>query len=497
MELKVRLLKWSAGVPVSMIHLKTAEKMGIHKNDRISIKKFSKKDGEFSTIVDIVEKIVKEDEIGISSEIKEVFDLRDKQKVDVDIAESPVSLSYIRKKVDKKHLSKAEIKEIIKDIVNNSLSDAEVALFVSGMYENKMDFKETISLIEAFVESGEVLSLPGKFIADKHCIGGIPGNRTTPIVVSICASAGLTLPKTSSKAITSAAGTADVIAAVAQTEFSVQELKKIIKKTGAFLVWGGSLELVPADSKIIRVERILKIDPYAQLLASIMSKKIAVGSKYVLIDIPYGKTAKVNKSSALKLKKSFEKLGRYFKMDLRTVLTRGDEPIGNGVGPILELIDVIKVLNPNEKDKSQVPQDLRKKSLFLAGQLLEMTKKAKKGEGFSIAEKILNSGEAFKKFVQIIKAQKGSLKNIKLGKFQKNILASSNGKIDSMDNIKINMLARVAGCPVDNSSGLYLYAHVGDKLKKGDKIMTVYAQSKPRLQEAINYYKREKPILFK
>jgi AMP phosphorylase len=493
MELKVRLLKWSAGVPVAMINLKTAEKMGIHKNDRISIKKTSQKCGEFSSIVDIVEKIVKENEIGISSEIKEVFDLKDKQKVDVDIAESPISLSYIRKKVDKKHLSKAEIKEIINDIVSNSLSDAEIALFVSGMYENKMDFKETISLIEAFVESGEILSLPGKFIADKHCIGGIPGNRTTPIVVSICASAGLTLPKTSSKAITSAAGTADVIEAVAKTEFSVKELKKIIKKTGAFLVWGGSLELVPADSKIIRVERILKIDPYAQLLASIMSKKIAVGSKYVLIDIPYGKTAKVSKSSALKLKKSFEKLGRYFKMNLRTVLTRGDEPIGNGVGPVLELIDVIKVLNPSEKG----PLDLRKKSLFLSGQLLEMTGKAKKGEGFSMAEKILNSGEALKKFSEIIKAQKGSLKNMQIGKFKKDICANSSGKIKSMDNIKINMLARVAGCPVDKSSGLYLYVHVGDKLKKGDKILTIYAHSKPRLHEAVNYYKREKPILFK
>jgi AMP phosphorylase len=493
MELKVRLLKWSAGVPVAMINSKTAEEMGIRKNDRVSIENLSKDDGKFSSIVDIVEKIVREGEIGISSEIKEVLDLRDKQKVDVDIAESPVSLSYIRKKVDKKRLSKAEIREIIKEIVNNSLSDAEVALFVSGMYENKMDFKETISLIEAFVESGEVLSLPGKFIADKHCIGGIPGNRTTPIVVSICASAGLTLPKTSSKAITSAAGTADVIAAIAQTEFSVKELKKIIKKTGAFLVWGGSLELVPADSKIIRVERILKIDPYAQLLASIMSKKIAVGSKYVLIDIPYGKTAKVNKSGALKLKKSFEKLGRYFKMNLRTVLTRGDEPIGNGIGPILELIDVIKVLNPSEES----PRDLKKKSLFLAGQLLEMTGKAKKGKGFSMAEEILKSGEAFKKFSEIIIAQKGSLKDMQLGKFKKDICTNLSGRIKSMDNIKINMLARVAGCPLDKSSGLYLHSHVGDKLKKGDKILTIYAQSKPRLQEAVNYYKREKPVSFK
>jgi AMP phosphorylase len=493
MELKVKLLKWSAGVPVAMINLKTAEKMGIHKNDRISIEKFSKKDGKFSSIVDIVEKIVKAGEIGISSEIKEVFDLYNGQKVDVNIAESPISLSYIRKKIDKKPLSKLEIKEIIKDIVDNSLSDAEVALFVSGMYENKMNFKETVSLIEAFVGSGEVLSLPGKFIVDKHCIGGIPGNRTTPIVVSICASAGLTVPKTSSRAITSAAGTADVIESIAQIEFSIKELKNIIKKTGAFLVWGGSLELVPADSKIIRVERILKIDPYAQLLASIMSKKIAVGSKYVLIDIPYGKTAKVNKSTALKLKKSFEKLGKHFKINLKVVLTKGNEPIGNGIGPILELIDVIKVLNSSE----DCPRDLRRKSLFLSGHLLEMTGKAKKGRGFLMAEEILKSGKAFKKFSEIISAQKGSLKNLQLGKFKKDIFANSNGKICFMDNIKINMLARIAGCPIDSSSGVYLHAHLGNKLKKRDKILTIYTQSKPRLQKAINYYKREKPILVK
>ncbi|MFH1503048.1 MAG: AMP phosphorylase [Candidatus Diapherotrites archaeon] len=494
MELKVRLLKWSAGIPVVMLNLKTAEKMGIHKNDRISIEKLSRKDGEFSSIVDIVEKIIKEDEIGISSEIKELFSLREGQRVDVNIAKSPVSLSYIRKKVDKKKLSKEEIKEIIKDIVNNSLSDPEIALFVSGMYENKMNLKETISLIEAFIESGDVLSLPGKFIVDKHCIGGIPGNRTTPIVVSICAAAGLTVPKTSSKAITSATGTADVIESIAQVEFSIKELKKIIRKTGAFLVWGGSLELVPADSKIIRVERILKIDPYAQLLASIMAKKIAVGSKYLIIDIPYGKTAKVNKKSALKLKKSFERLGKHFKIKLKVVLTKGDQPIGNGIGPILELMDVIKVLNPFETGG---PKDLREKSLFLAGQLLEMTGKTKKGKGFARAEEILDSGKAFKKFVEIIKAQNGSIKHLELGKFKKDILASSSLRVESIDNIKINLLARIAGCPVDKSSGLYLSAHVGNKLKKGSNILTIYAESRPRLQEAIDYYKREKPIIFK
>lgn len=493
MELKTRVLKWSAGVPVAMIGVKTAESIGIHENDRVSIEKSSSADCRvFLTVVNIVDGIVKEGEIGISSEIKEAFPLKDKQLVEVNIAESPKSLEYIRKKIDKKSLSKKEIKEIIKDIVNNSLSEPEIAMFVSGMYENKMTFKETIHLIESFVESGERLSFKGKYIADKHCIGGIPGNRTTPLVVSICAAAGLVFPKSSSKAITSAAGTADVIESIAKIEFSKKELNKIIEKTGAFMIWGGSIELVPADSKIIRIEKMLKIDPHAQLLASIMSKKLAVGSKYILIDIPYGKNAKVNLKEGLELKESFEKYGRYFKLNLKAVLTKGDEPIGNGVGPFLELLDIIKVLNPSEKG----PDDLRKRSLFLAGILLEMTKKAKKGQGEKLAEEILNSGKAFQKFKEIIFAQEGSIKNIKLGEFKKDILVKTNGEIKEINNKKINLLARVAGCPIDKAAGLYIHVHVGDKFKKGDKLLTIYAESKPRLKEALSYYNKEKPIEF-
>lgn len=493
MELKVRLLHLSAGIPVAMVGLKTAELMGIHENDRVSIEKLSlRKNREFSTIVDIVDKIVKEGEIGISSEIKEAFDLKQGQKVDVNIANPPKSLEYIRKKVDKKRLSKKEIKEIIKDIVNNSLSDPEIALFVSGMYENKMSFKETVDLIESFVESGERLSLKGKYIVDKHSIGGIPGNRTTPLVVSICAAAGLIFPKSSSRAITSAAGTADVINAITKVEFSKKELMRIIGKTGAFMIWGGAIEFVPADSKIIRIEKMLKIDPKPQLLASILSKKIAVGSKYVIIDIPYGKNAKVDKKEGLMLKRLFEKYGKHFKLKLKAVLTKGNEPIGNGVGPFLELEDVIKVLDPSQNG----PKDLKDKSVFLSGQILEMTGKAKKGKGERMALEILESGRAFRKFEEIIKAQKGSIKIMKFGKFRKDILAHRDSKILEINNLKINFLARIAGCPIDRSSGLYIYHHVGEKLKKGDKIITIYAESNPRLNEAIKYYHREKPIKF-
>ncbi len=491
MKLKIKFLDWDAGLPVAMLDKKTAQKLGVHLKDRILIKTSQKNKKEFSTIVDIVEGLIKENEIAVSSEIKEILKLKPTQKVNVSLSQTPNSLEYIKKKLDKKIFTREEIFEIIQDIVDNSLSEVEIALFISAMYEQGMNINETIDLIEAILASGERLKFTKRYIVDKHCIGGIPGNRTTPLVVSICAAAGLVMPKTSSRAITSAAGTADVIETVAEVSFEMEKVKKIIEKTNACMVWGGALGMVPADSKIIQIEKILKLDPRAQLLASIMAKKLAVGSKYILIDLPYGKTAKVTKTKALELKKQFERIAKYFDIELKCVLTDGSQPIGNGVGPVLEMMDIIDVLDP----KKQGPHDLEEKSLFLSGELFEMTGKIEKGKGKQKAREILYSGKAFEKFKEIIKAQKGDLNKLKGTKLKRNIFASHDVKIKEIDNKKINSMARIAGCPVDKFAGLYLHAHVGDKIKKGDKIITIYSENRVRLKEALKYYKREKPIV--
>jgi thymidine phosphorylase len=195
----------------------------------------------------------------------------------------------------------------------------------------------------------------------------------------------------------------------------------------------------------------------------------------------------------LRLKKKFEYLGKIFKKKLEVVLTKADEPMGDGVGPALELIDVLNVLN----QKKVGPKDLEKKSLFLAGELLEMTGKAKKGKGMEMASEILFSGKAFEKFKEIIKAQKGSLKKINLGKFKKTMLSKKSGIIREIHNKKINSLARIAGCPVDKFAGLHIYVSTKDKIKKGDKILTIYSESKSRLKEAINFYENKNPIKMK
>jgi len=484
MKLQIKKIIFWTGKPVCMIHEKTAKKMSLHVGNRVVIK--TQKHKKIISIVDTVSGIIQPHEIAVSEEILEMLSLKDQEYVDVELTEHPYSVSLIKKKLNKSKLTRQEIDEIIRDIADNALTEVEVAFFISAVYSNGMTMEETEHLIESMVKSGNRMKLKGK-IVDKHCIGGIAGNRTTPIVVSICASTGLIMPKTSSRAITSAAGTADVIETVARVEFSIEEIKKIIKKTNACLVWGGALGLAPVDDKIIKIERTINIDSTPQLLASILSKKISVGSKYVLIDIPCGKSAKVSTKKAEQLKEKFIKLGKIFGLKIVVMLTDGSEPIGNGIGPVLEMKDIIKVLK-----REQGPKDLEEKSIMLAGKILEMTEKAEHGKGEALAREILESGKAFKKFQEIIKVQGGNLNHFKEPEFSFTIRAERNLKIKHIDNKLINKMARFAGCPEDHSAGIYLFKKKHELAKKSEKLFTVYAESHEKLKQAKNLYNKQK-----
>jgi len=487
MKLKVKRLRFFTGRPVCMIHEKDSNEIDAHVGERVSIKRHNK---ELISVVNTIAEILKPGEVAVSEEIFKSLNLSNHEIVEVEIAKRPHSIDLIKKKLLGETLKKAEINEIIQNISDNSLTETEVAFFVSAVYSNGMTLRETKNLTQAMVKSGNLIKLRGK-VVDKHCIGGVAGNRTTPIVVSICASAGLIMPKTSSRAITSAAGTADVIETLAKVGFKVEDIKKIIKKTKACFVWGGALGLAPADDKIIRIERIVNIDSTAQLLASILSKKLSVDSEFILIDIPYGPSAKVTKRQADKLKGKFLKLGRSFGLKLEVLLTDGSEPIGNGVGPVLEMKDILKVLT-----RVDSPPDLEKRSLVLSGKLLELAGKAKKGKGIDMAKKILDSGKAFDKFKEIIKAQKGKIKPLKLGRYSYPIRAKRKIKIKHLDNKLINRLARVAGSPEDKAAGIYLHNKKNRIVEKGEKILTIYAQSKEKLEYAKKFYKDNKKKVF-
>lgn len=484
MKLKVKDMDIATGgTQVVILNNADSEFLDIHHGDRIRLKY---KDKLTTAVVDIAEsgKAVKKGYIGLFEEVLNKLKVKNNYYIDVKLDKKPVSVQYIKKKLNGMKLSDFEINEIIKDIAENKLSDVEITYFVSACHTNVMTMEETISLTKAMVKHGDVLKLRKYPVIDKHCVGGVAGNRTTLVIVPILATAGLTIPKTSSRSVTSPAGTADTMEVLAKVSFSIDKMKKIIEKTNACLIWGGSINLAPTDDMIIRVEHPLSIDTRSQLLASIMAKKASVSATHVLVDIPIGKGAKIeNKQQALKLKRQFEEIGKHIGIKVKVIITNGSEPIGNGLGPALEARDVLWLLRNDQK----APLDLRKKSIEMSALILEMAGKCKKGEGKKIALEILNSGRAYKKFVEIIKAQ-GSKEikpeEIKLGKFHYNVKSEKSGKIKHIDNKIISKIARIAGASADKGAGIYLYKHIGDSVKKHEIIFTIYSNNKQRLEFA-------------
>lgn len=492
MKLKARNLNWQAGRPVVILSKEVARKLNIHVNERVSLSLDHKK---YFAVVDIYSGPLKKGEIGLSNEISTLLNISNHSFLEVAVADSLATGEIIKKKFEGNELSPEEINTIIKDISNNNLTEQEVAFFLSAEKVIGMSQAEIVSVIRSMVSMGKTIDFGGEVIADKHCIGGIAGNRTTPIVVAICAAAGLKIPKSSSRAITSASGTADVIETLANVELSAEEIKKIVNKIGGCLVWGGALGLAPSDDKIIHVERTLNLDVEPQLIASILAKKIAAGSNRILIDIPFGGGKIKSKYQAKQLGKKFEAISKKFNLKLEAVYTDGKQPIGNGFGPVLEMIDIISIF----KNKPHCAQDLKEKSLFLASRILKLCD-IKNPE--KIATEILSSGKAYEKFKQIINAQNKSndfdkrLSSLKLAKYTQTLHATSDGKITQIHNKLINSVCRILGTPETKTAGLYLHKHLG-KIKKGEKILTVYSESEARLQEAMEFIEAARPVVIK
>ena len=479
MKLRIRALKLNAGKPIAFLHERDASLLGVRAGDHVEISLNSHK---VSSVVDIASGLFKKGQLALSQECINQLKAKTGALVSLRYLGTSQATKILQQRLKCKPYTRPELRSIIKDIVNGELSEAEIAYFVSGVHHCGLSLEEIANLTKVMVDTGQRLSWGTKKIADKHSIGGIPGNRTTPIIVAICSAAGIIMPKTSSRAITSAAGTADVIETLAPVNFSASRLQSIVRKVGACLAWGGALGLAPADDKLIQIEKKLNIDPEPQLLASILSKKLAVGSTHVLIDIPYGSGAKVSHEEAKKLSIKFLKLAKQLGLKMKVMLTEGSQPIGNGIGPILEMQDVLRVLK-----RDNAPRDLEAKSLKLAGAIIEMLAKAPKGQGARRAQKLLDSGAAFSQFIKIIEAQGGSIRELKQGKFSHTLSAARRGRVSEIHNRQVNIMARIAGSPSDKAAGLYLHAHLGDRIEKGNALITCYAESKVRLKDALEF----------
>jgi len=478
-RLKVRRLGIStAGPLIAVLNEDDALAFDLHPADRIKIQRGRK---EETVVLDLADdSVVPKGHIGVYEEVGEVLHLKDRQAVSVRLANKPLSLAFIKRKLDGKTLSKKEIDQIVWDIVHNKLSTTELTFFVAATYCNPNTMNETIWLTEAMTHEGSILHLGRRIVMDKHSIGGIPGNRTTMILVPIMAAAGYTMPKTSSRAITSPAGTADTMEVLAEVEFSLDRMKDIIRKSNACMVWGGALNLAPADDKIINVEKSLSIDAESQLLASIMAKKHSVSSTHVIIDIPMGNHSKIaDMRMAKALKRKFKSIGKKLGMKIKVVITDGSQPIGSGIGPALEARDVLKVLR-QDLDR---PRDLEEKCIMMAGELFKL---AGKVQGRRLARRLLQQGKVYEKMKEIIGLQGGKAEitpeEIPLARFEYDFCAAHPGTVSQIDNMMIAKIARVAGAPKNKGAGLYLHKHVGEKVNKGARIFTVYAGSKRKLE---------------
>jgi len=309
--------------------------------------------------------------------------------------------------------------------------------------------------------------------------------------VPIVAAAGLVIPKTSSRAITSPAGTADTMETLAPVTLSIAQMRRVVEKEFGCIVWGGTARLSPADDVLIRVERPLDFDSDGQMVASILSKKLAAGATHVLIDIPIGPTAKVRTAAAAdRLANRLTTVASALDLKLAVEISNGSEPVGRGIGPALEARDVLAVL----RGEANAPADLRARALTLAGRILEFSPTVAVGTGHRLAEEILSSGRAWQRFQAICEAQ-GGMRELPRARVTSVVIAQTSGVCVAIDNRRIARAAKLAGAPRAPAAGIDLHVRLGDQISKSQPLFTLHADAHGELDYALKYLQSQMDIV--
>lgn len=395
-------------------------------------------------------------------------------------------VKIIQKKLLGKRLSYREVYQLMDEISHERLSDILTTYFVAASFKEGFPADELYHFTKAMVETGNRLHFKG-IVADKHSTGGVSGTRATMVIVPIIAAAGFKIPKISSRAITTPAGTADAMEVLAKVEFRPDQVEDIVNLTGGCICWNGHLGIAPADDIIIRVEEPLSFESFDKVIVSIMAKKVAASTTHLILDIPVGKTMKIrHEADAQKVLDKFRKLGKRFGMKVIGSITPTREPAGQGVGPVLEAIDVLKVLEQRE-DR---PLGLEKRALHLASELLDLCFKDAgiKKDGKAEAARILKSGEALAKFKQIVEAQGGdpgvTSRTLHVAARSHGVKSRIGGTVKAVNNYNLNSIAKLLGAPAQKHAGLYLHKKIGDTVTAGETVLTLYSKEQYHIREA-------------
>lgn len=402
------------------------------------------------------------------------------------------AIEAIKKKLTGKALSYREIFTIMDEISSNRLGPVLTTYFAAAGFTEGFSDEELYFLTKAMVETGPVLHFHG-IVADKHSVGGVAGTRTSIIVVPIIAAAGYQIPKTSSRAITSPAGTADTMEVLSPVTFVPRQIERLVDRVGGCVVWGGHVGLAPADDIIIQVEQPLAYESFDKIIVSIMAKKIASGSTHLVLDVPVGKTMKVqHESDAEIIKRKFKLLASKFGIKVHVDINAIRQNAGRGIGPALEVKDILEVLEQHP-NRSIALED---KAVRLAGELLDLCLKESNKASISgevLARSILTSGKALTKLREIVKAQGGnpdvSSAKIHDAKYVYEMPSHRRGEVHAIENHQITTICRILGCPQDKKAGMYLNAKLDEQVDKNDILCTLYSSDEWRLREAVETLK--------
>ncbi|MCX6767516.1 MAG: thymidine phosphorylase [Candidatus Micrarchaeota archaeon] len=479
-KLVARIYEIEQGQNQVVLSEKDAQELSLEVFDRVCLRTNG---NSITAMVGHSESFVKPGEILLFYEAAKNLKAYPGQEVGIEPAQKPPSIDYIRNKLDGKTLSNSQIGEIVSDLMSEKLSTAELSAFVSAVHIRGLSPHEISSLANAIFKSGNHLSWKSRRIASMHSIGGVAGDRSTMLVVPIIASAGILIPKTVTRAISSASGTADAMEVLAPVSLTTPEIKKVVENTGGCIVWGGAVDLAVADDRLIKIRNPLRLDPEGLVLSSILAKKKAEGVRHVLIDVPLGRGAKVeDMDKARFLAQNFKNIGSHLGLNVKCIISDGATPLLRTVGPALEARAVLEIL------KGGGGAALAEKSCIIAGMLISMADGVSEEKGIELAKRQLGSGKALKKMREIISAQGGNPdvkpEEIEIGGVTKSFYAAEDCTVSHVDNRNLAMISRALGAPVNKKAGVILACERGDRLKRGRELFRLVTTDKAKLDFA-------------
>ena len=431
-------------------------------------------------------KIVKPGELGLNSEAFAKLGLPEGEKVSLSLTLPPPSLGAIKRKIAGNVLSAKDYAAIVSDIASNRYSTAEVAAFLVAI-GSFFTPAEMVDFTEALCGEKVLDWEREEIVTDYACVDHVPANKVDLIVAAIVAAYGLPMPKVLSSNVGGGAGVVDAMKVLANVDMGVADFKKQVWEKRAAIADFDKADICPADKIISQIERQSGIVTMERTISSIIANKMAMGITHLLLDIPVGARAKIkNTAEAMRLRKVIEYICDMCGLNVDIAITDASEPIGNGIGAVLEARDIVKVL----KNKDDAPEALREKALFIAGRILEFDPKLRGGQGYLVAKEILKSGKALDAWKQIVKSQ-GEKEIDSLGHLTKDIVAEKSGKVKRINTSLVNKIAILAGAGQYAGAGVDLLLKTGDNVSKGDTLYRIYSCNSSDFSLAIDLIENE------